>query len=131
MHTVGQKVYVAYSSTWDTRYTIGEVIKVTPSGMVDVMSQGGGSTKRFNQQGSEYGVKFARTTLDTIPFDERTALIAQDQRAKFAAAAINAVRLTAETGGEAKASWGKESLEILVQNLQEKLNAAKAAVEAI
>jgi len=125
---IGSKVYVARHSSGFSGaiyYNIGEVVKITPGGIVVVRLNGSLSTVRFKDSRGMGDDK--NYYLDTVTFDERTALIAQKDRVISAVGLINNIKVD----GYVKAQWGKEGLAAEVARLQTLLDAAKAAVEAI
>lgn len=124
----GDEVYLARTGGWETYYTKGKVVKVTPSGAVDVLIGSSMEPTRFRPDGyKQGGDRYRDYQLDHIPFVERTALLEQWERAKHAAAMIRSV--VPKDGVNAR--WDKEGLTTEVTRLQTLLDTAKAAVEAI
>lgn len=122
----GKQIYLARPGNWDTHFTIATIVKVHPSGMMDVQI-GGCEPMRFLANGKKQGGGYRDYYLDNVTFDERAALLATEQREREAVAAINAV--APESGVNRK--WGKDGLQREVARLQELLNAAQAKVDAI
>lgn len=126
----GDKVYVIRSSSWDANFLASTVTNVTPKGFMDVKigTNPDAVPTRFRPDGEELGGdRYRCYTLDSMPFEERSAEIAKEGRAKHAAGLIRDVKLA----GEVRHSWGKEALQKAVEELAVKLEAARAAVEAI
>lgn len=129
---VGDKIFVARSGSWETHYTSCEVVKITPKGLVDVKL---GSTEiRFKLKTAQYslgeqygGSEYTRYWIDATPYAEREAFLASEGRARVAVSLIK--EIYSATGVNLK--WGKDGLEKEVARLQEMLNKAKEAVEAI
>jgi hypothetical protein len=121
---VGDKIYVRRFGSWNWFYSPVEVVKKTTSGMIDVQFYPDGPLKRFRANGKEVG-KNDEYELDDIPFTERAAKLAAEERAKEAADAIRRVQ------GSAKGEWGKAHLLEEVERLQGLLNIAREAVESI
>jgi hypothetical protein len=128
MHKVGDSVYVVRSGNWDSHYTAGRVIKVTAGGQVDVVV-GTGEPIRFRADGCKQGSKSRWDTLelDTMPFEERKIELAKKERLRHAANLLHPI--TVNSGANVR--WGKEGLIRELDRLQDLINAARAAVEAI
>lgn len=123
---VGDKVYIRHMGSWDATYTPSTVTKVTPKGLVDVVVGADTKPRRFLITGNEQGCSWKyMNSLDTLPFDERTALLAQVERTKLAAAAINEVR------ADVRYNYGKTSLLKYVEQLEQAVAKARALTEAI
>lgn len=126
----GDQVYVASPGSWDTRFNVGTVVKVTPSGLVDVQTYPNGPATRFNTNGYEAGNAGSkyRKYLDThMSFEERKALLEREERTKAAMQAISEIKVEERLNWR----WGKERMAEEVARLQGLLNAAKAAVDAV
>jgi len=126
----GDKIYVASPGSWDTRYSVGTVVKVTPSGMIDVQHYTDGPITRFGTNGYENGnagSRFRKYLDSHMTFEERKASLEQQERAKAAASEIAKVKVEERVNFR----WGKETMMAEVVRLQGLLDAAKAAVEAI
>ena len=125
---IGDRVFVSRSSSWNMRYMPGKVFKITPSGMVDILINGSMAPTRF-RNGREIGGSFLGyfLVLDHLPYEEREALIAKEDRAKAAAAAINAIKPEERV----QHTWSKELMVEEVLKLQMKLDEAKNAVDTI
>jgi hypothetical protein len=93
--------------------------------MVDVQF-GCGTPIRFNKDGRRVGDN-RDSYLDTIPFADRAADIARDERAKTAVRTIAKVVVQPTMN----ARWGKEGLAQELDRLQVLINEARTAVEAI
>lgn len=54
---IGQEVYIARFSTWDTTHNLAKVVKVTPSGLVDVVLEADTTraVRRFGANDVEFG----------------------------------------------------------------------------
>lgn len=125
---MGDKVYVSRMGSWATYFYAGTVKNVTPKGFIDVLVGASTETTRFRPDGCELGGGgFRDYAIDSMPFEERSAEIAKEGRAKYAAGLLGEVKLA----GEVRHTWGKESLQKAVEELAVKLEAARAAVEAI
>ena len=121
----GDKVYIACMGRWDTYYSVGTVTKVTPAGMVDVQI-GDGEPMRFRPDGKLRG-KGYHEQLDSLPFEERAALLAKEKRAQAAARAISQITVQ----GNVNSKWGVDGLTEELDRLQGLLDAARAAVAAV
>lgn len=124
---VGQEVVVARMGSWDMHYDFGYVVtKVTPSGQVVVKHPEITAECRFNADHREVGVdryRAAELRLDVQELQEREA---RQKRSIDAVNLIHAVRTTVQGRKPCKTLLQEE-----IQELEEKLAAAKAAVEAI
>jgi hypothetical protein len=90
---VGEKIYLEHYNGYGTSYTVGEVVKITPSGMFDV-NMGSGVT-RFRADGKKSGVQgYHEWYIDFTPFEERKAAIAQGERLKTARIAMRTCTVT-------------------------------------
>lgn len=126
---VGDKVFLAHMGGWSTSYRIGTVVKITPKGLVDI-DTGLATPRRFRADGKELGGSDRFPTfIDSMEYTERVAWLEQKKRAAIAANLICAV--TANQEGKPLATWGKEYLQKEVDRLQELLDIARQAVEAI
>ncbi len=126
--TVGESVYMVRYNGYGNSYTAGSVVKVTPSGMADVAANGTTYTTRFNKDGYEVGKeKFRRYDIDEMPFDERTALLAKEERRKNAAHALKYIKPAELNTLHAD----KESMLSEVKRMRDELDAAVLLVEAI
>jgi hypothetical protein len=133
--TVGQKVHLVHGNSY-LSFVKGEVVKITPSGLVDIqvgkIGEGNplGRTIRLNKDGYEQGAqRYGSMTyfLDFISFEERIQAQELEQRTKHAANTIYVIKR--EDGVNYK--WGKDGLQAEVARLQVLLDLAKEAVEAI
>jgi ABC-type transport system substrate-binding protein len=125
---VGQEAVISHSGSWSVHYYFGyKVTKVTPSGQVVVQHESDGYERRFDAKGREMGK--SSNYPDSIHFNVVELRAAEDKRGReaTAAAAINAVKVEETVRG----TWGKESMEVRIANLEALLAAAKAAVAAI
>jgi len=124
------QVYLARFTGHDIHYTLGEVVKRTPSGCVDVKI-GDGSPMRFRPDGKLQGASgYHNYQLDEATFEERTAYLEKQQRTR---AAANSLRDVALEAGKYNPNyrWGKEDLLNEITRLQSLLNTAKEKAEAI
>jgi hypothetical protein len=103
-----------------------EVLRVTPIGQVVVKRISDGYTRKFDKRGREmhrggygdeleFNVEGAREQVEGI------------SKRRVAANLLNEVNLQ----GPVKYTWAKESMERIAAELQEKLDAAKAAIAAL
>jgi hypothetical protein len=127
---VNDQVFIANPSSgmYPTRYHQGKVVKITPSGQVDV--QIGECVRRYGANGKEIAKPGAYKTnnyLDTMPFDERKAIIEQEERTKIASILVHAIQADRRITHR----WSKEGLLNEVIRLETELAQARAAVEAI
>ncbi len=125
MKTVGEKVYVQRIGSFSSTFSVGEVIKVTPTGKIDVDL--GWGVLRFSGDHSCTDKFHKNLFLDTIPFGARKSEMDVENRAKDAAKKVNEVQ--AKTISLHFPT--KEKLMEEIKELQRKLDEAKAAVEAI
>jgi hypothetical protein len=89
MANVGDKVYIY------TRhgYMPGEIVKITPSGLIDVKTtHGSQAVYRFNKNGKKLGDDYNAWSIDTMPFDARTAYIKKANALRDALHAIMAIK---------------------------------------
>lgn len=124
--TVGQEAVISHVGSWNTHYAFGYTVsKVTASGQVVVVRDG--KERRFNKDGREMGT--SSSYPDHINFNVAEIRASEDKRGReaTAAAAINAVKVSESVKG----TWGKESMEAKIADLEALLAAAKAAVAAI
>ncbi len=126
--TVGESVYTARYNGYGTAYTDSKVVKVTPSGMVDVSANGSTYVTRFNKDGNEVGRdKFRSSQIDETPYAERAALIAQDVRRRAAACAVKNIK-----AAEVNVLYvDSDSLRAEIARMRTELDAAMALVETI
>jgi hypothetical protein len=135
MYTVGQKIFIKHFGSWNWYYTPAVVAKVSPAGLVDVkfgytLEDNANPPKRFLANGKiqkKKGVYESDYEIDTMPFDERVAALASEERAKSAAAALSLVKPEERI----RAEWGKDGLLAEVARLQTLLDTARTAVEEI
>ena len=115
-------------------YIEAVAIKRTPKGLVDVRYVLNVDMEpiRFRADGRRVGGdRWDREELDVrVTFEQRKALLAEEHRARLAAAKLCMV-FDATTNGRPRHGWGKEGLLCEVDRLQLLLNEAKALVEAI
>jgi hypothetical protein len=79
---VKDKVWIAQSYGWyDNQYTIGVVVKITPTNLVDVLIGCSTTPTRFTAEGKER-CEFSRRWIDDLPFDVRGNDIDRKARAK-------------------------------------------------
>ena len=124
---VGDPIYICRSGSWDTHYTKGTIVKVTPAGMVDVQV-GTLEPMRFRPDGKLQGKKgFRAEYLDTISFAEREAIMAKNNRARAAENAISDIKVQ----GNVNFHWGAVSMTEELNRLEALITAARAKVEAI
>ncbi len=103
------------------------VAKVTPKGQVVLKRDSDGYEMRFDADGyemSKHAGRYHRARLIT-DIDAAKESNRREQAQRDAAAAINAVR------GEARSTYGKESMLEIVAQLEAAVAAARAAVDAI
>jgi len=131
---VGDRVFLARSGSWDTRFSPGTVDHITPSGMVDVRFGLGpkGSTDikpiRFRTNGQRLGSEAYRDWyIDTLPFEQRRALLEQEDRTRTAVAAFHSIKVQ----GGINLRWGREGLMQELDRLQGLIDAARKVVEEI
>ena len=123
---VNDKVYIYSSGA--AYYTPGVVVHKTPSGIVDVLIGSSEKPTRFNKEGMEQGgMRYHCYEIDHLTFEERSALLQSETRAKQAVTAICKIK----PEGPVSFRWGKVELLKEVERLQELLNEARAAVEQI
>ncbi len=123
-YTVGEKVFLVRYYGHHAEYAEGSVSKVTPSGIVEVTTNGGHS--RFNAKGKLIGgYKWDSLQIDAMPFEARIEQKAKEKRQFEAFKLIQAIKV------DATQYYGKDALLEEVVRLQALLDAAKAAVEAI
>lgn len=127
---VGQEVAVIPWSNHGIRYQFGYTVKkVTPSGQIVVSWNINGEEreKRFDANGDEMGAssKWTRARLEPNAQKARDYMAEQTRRAK-AVDAILAVRVS-----DCRSGYSKDGMQKLIVELEEKLAAAKSAVEAI
>lgn len=125
---IGDQVYIfdGYS------FNLARVLKVTPAGLVDTAYNidDTASPRRWRADGNPQSSPYSRAYLDLTPFDERTALIAKEKRAREATAAIAAVIPTPNVAAYGH-NWGKECLLNEIGRLQSLLDVAREKVEVI
>lgn len=129
MAKIGQEAAVAHCGFWDTHYTFGYVVsKVTPTGLVTIKRTSDGYERKFDKDGREMGTYSSKYNRDVVRFDveELKAYVAKVHRAQNAAEAIRSVCVK-----ESRGTYGKESLLAQIAELEEKLSAARAAVNEI
>lgn len=129
--TVGQEVVIGRMGSWDMHYNFGyRVTKVTPTGQVTVeftMENQRVSTLKFNNRGYEMGTSgysLRQIYADVAGIREQ---VASKHRASKAAEALNDVALQEKC----RSTYSRESMVEMLEQLQAKLDAAKAAVAAI
>lgn len=123
---VGEKVHVAYSGSWSVRYTAGEVIRVTPSGICTVrIGNAIHLEQRFNPRGRCLEEFYKRNTyLDDMPFEAREKCINHEKSVKSAVELLRRVQPGSIINS-------KEFLLEESARLQNLLDAAKAAIDAL
>ena len=141
----GTRVYIVRSDSWETRYHAGVVVKVTPSGMVDVLldhqiadlttltpaTNSDGKPhepNRFYNTGIEGGVDLGRRN-GMLEFDlEEVERQAEARKtAVDAANALNAVHAASMVNPV----WSKHIMEQEVVRLQELLDKARFLVDSL
>ncbi len=124
---VGDKVYLARSGSWTMYFRVGTVVKRTAT-TIDVQV-GDSAPDRFRIDGQRQGGdRYNDWSIDThFTFEQRAALIAQDERTQQASHAITAIK--PKDGINPR--WGKDGLQAEVARLEALLADAKAKVEAI
>lgn len=125
--SVNERVYVFRPGSFgEGHYYEGTVIAVTPSGLRDV--QVGAGVMRFNKHGNELGnTSFYAHRLDQTPYAVRRSQLEMWARLKDAANEINRIVVSRNVNER----WGKEQLAAEVERIQELVNVARQAVEAI
>lgn len=129
MVKIGQEAAVAHCGSWNTHYTFGYVVsKVTPTGQVTIKRTADGYERKFDKNGYEMGTSSSKYRRDTVHFNVEELKIAEQtkKRAAQAAGAIMAVRVE-----ESRGTYSKEALMAQIAELEEKLAAARAAVNEI
>ncbi len=123
---IGQEVAITSGGSRMETYFGYRVKRVTPTGQVTVVRPSDGYERRFDASGFEMGThsRYGRDQITTHIEAEREL-----QRSRTAAvAAANAINAI---GVHVQHRWGKESLQNTINELEQKLAAAKALVEAI
>lgn len=122
-HKVGDKVY----ANWINQWTVGEVVKVTPSGMFDVALNA--VIIRFKKDGRRRGGDgYSDWRLDIwMSFDDRAANLQRLERSTKAADAINDIK----TSERMRGTWDKDTLMKEIDRLQAMVREARTLVEAI
>lgn len=125
---VGESIYVSRFFGQSTLFSLVEVVKVTPSGAIDVKFHANQEAPftRFRPDGREQGETRRPYEIDTIPTADRKALLDQEQRTKDAATAISTIMPS-----DVNYRYGKEGLSQEIARLEALLADAKAKVEAI
>jgi hypothetical protein len=125
---VGDKVFLARMGSWDMHFIEATIVKITPSGMVDAQI-GTSEPMRFRPSGERYhsDSKYHDYSLDSKLYEERRALLDQEDRAKMAAQMMNDLYVA----DRVKYTYGKDWMLSEVKRLRELLDAAERQVEAI
>lgn len=123
MYSVGDSVYVY---RWGG-YMSGRVVKVSPSGLVDVLIGAATEPTRFRKDGREQGAKYGGYQLDELAFEARTTFLVAEKAAQKTVEALKQVRCSELCNYH----WGKDGLMAEVARLQALLDLARAKVEAI
>ena len=127
MH-IGQKVYTVRSTGWDLAYSVGTVVKVTPSGMVDISHGSDTYTTRFGTDGREVGKnKYRASSIDGTPFAEREEMLAEEKRAQQAANFIGSIQV--KDGINKR--WGIDGFNTELDRLQALITEARGKVNGI
>jgi hypothetical protein len=126
---VGDKFYSVRFNGHGHTYTNMVVTKVTPKGFVDGRYEHNELAEpiRYNPQGVEIGDSYRKSEIDSMPYDERTAELAKEERAKKAANAVAKVI----NNCNCNLRWGKEGMLAELDKLQAELNAARELVNNI
>ena len=100
---------------------------VKPSGLIDLTVGCNPEVKRFKQDGCLMGgSRYYEYRIDHMTFEARAEEQARFHRSITASRLINEVKVETCHG-----TYGKEAMQQCIAELQTKLDAAKAAVEAI
>ena len=129
MAKIGQEAAVAHCGSWNIHYTFGYVVaKVTPTGQVTIKRTTDGYERKFDKNGCEMGRSASVYLRDTVCFnvEELKASVSEKNRTNLAAEAIRNVRIE-----DSRGTYGKECLLSQIAELEEKLAAARAAVNEI
>lgn len=121
---IGKRVYVK------TRYTViaGEVVKITPSGKVDVKYPSG-TVVRFNPDGEATPAdRWNRVAL--LSDEDAVKELAYEEKKNKLIKVSNAIREVAPTPG-VNHMWGAGSLQKEIDRLQGLLDVAKAAIAEV
>lgn len=125
---IGDKIYLARMGSWNLSFALVEVVGVTPKGFVDVVFHTGNESRRFRPDGIEQGGdRYHSWAIDKMSFADRSAFLDKEKRALVAASLVNACVPRKKAG----CKWDKEALEDSIRDLQAKVDAACAAVEAM
>jgi hypothetical protein len=123
----GDKTFVRHGSSYHS-YTPATVVKITPSGLVNLRIGNSTEIKQFNDDGYlRGGSRYYDYHIDCLTFAEREIELAKDARQRKASQLINAVSVEQRD----RAKYGKESMQAIIIELQKQLDAAREAVEAI
>lgn len=123
---LGQKVYM---NDGQRRYVAGEVVKITPKGLVDVKwGHEGKITSRFKADGKRQGSAW---TLDTeMPFDVRTEYVQNESLLEEAGTAFNNIRIETVSFWYGR-NFGKEDIVTRLDALQEQINGVRRLLEKV
>lgn len=125
---VGQKVYM---NDGHRRYVVGEVVKITPKGLVDVKwGHEGKVTSRFSVAGKRQGdAYYSAWALDTeMSFDARTEYIQNEAVLDEAAKAFNGIKIEAVSFWYGRNS-DKDDIAARLDALQAQINGVRALLE--
>ena len=128
--TVGQKVYM---NDGHRRYVAGEVVKITPKGLIDVKwGHEGKVTSRFKADGKRQGDSYySAWTLDTeMPFDARTEYVQNEAVLEEAGKAFNGIKIETVSFWYGR-NFGKEDIAARLDALQEQINKVRQMLESV
>ena len=127
--TIGQEAAVCHMGSWAHHYYFGYVVaKVTPTGQVTIKRNCDGYERKFDKNGREMGTSMSKWNRDTVCFNVEELRQSEQakKRAERAAEAIKNVCVI-----DSRGTYGKEALLEQIAELEEKLAAARAAVNEI
>ena len=123
---VGEKIFLGRFTGWDWAFTKAVIVSKTPKGLIDVQIHPESETMRFRTNGNKIGAGYHDYEIDWMPFAEREDALAKEARAKAARTAIRSITIP-----DVGQNYDKTGLEEILNNLQAKIDEARALVAEI